>query len=79
MLAARLSTGKAYTSLEFAVRWATGKSHGKLSPMNAMYFEAAAPNAPRPPRLDPQDIFTTLFGSITGGGGTPAPTRTPSR
>jgi hypothetical protein len=66
ILAGRLSTGKAYASLEFAVRWATGKSHGKISPMNAMYFEAAAPNAPRPPRLDPQDIFNTLFGNITG-------------
>src|SRR6188474_431 len=70
ILASRLSTGKPYSSLEFAVRWATGKSHGKLSPMNALYFDAAAPNGRRPPRLDPQDIFTTLFGSITGGGGT---------
>jgi hypothetical protein len=71
VLAAKLSAGKPYNSLEFAVRWATGKSHGKISPMNAMYFDAAAPNAPRPPRLDPQDIFNTLFGSITGGGPTP--------
>ena len=70
ILATRLSTGKAYASLEFAVRWATGKSHGKLSPMNALYFDAAAPNGPRAPRLDPQDIFNTLFGNITGGGGT---------
>ena len=68
VLAGRLSTGKAYQTLEFAVRWATGKSHGKISPMNAMYFDAATPNAPRPPRLDPQDIFNTLFGDITGGG-----------
>ena len=28
--------GKAYGSLQLAVRWATGKSHGKLSPMNAL-------------------------------------------
>jgi hypothetical protein len=40
VLATRLSTGKAYTSLELAVRWATGKSHGKLSPINAMYFHS---------------------------------------
>ena len=51
------------------MRWATGKSHGKISPMNAMFFDAAAPNGPRPPRLDPQDIFKTLFGDITSGGG----------
>ena len=68
VLATRLSTGKPYNSLEFAVRWATGKSHGKISPINAMYFDAVAPYGPRPPRLDPQDIFTTLFGSIMGGG-----------
>ena len=70
VLAGRLSTGKAYSSLEFAVRWATGKSKGKLSPMNAMFFDTASMNAPRPPRLDPQDIFTTVFGNVTGGTGT---------
>ncbi len=68
VLAARLSTGKSYGSLQFAVRWATGKSHGKLSPMNALYF---SDSAPIPPRLDPQDIFTTLFGTpVSGTGGT---------
>jgi hypothetical protein len=70
VLAGRLSTGKAYNSLEFAVRWATGKSHGKIHPINAMYFQATSPYAPIPPRLDPQDIFKTLFGSTmttTGG------------
>ena len=60
VLAPRLSAGKSYGSLQFAVRWATGKSHGKLSPMNALYF---SDSAPIPPRLDPQDIFTTLFGT----------------
>jgi hypothetical protein len=68
LLGARLSSGKAFNSLEFAVRWATGKSHGKLHPINAMYFQAAAPYAPIPPRVDPQDIFKTLFGTpMTGG------------
>lgn len=65
ILADRLSTGKAYPSLQFAVRWATGKSHGKLNPMNALYFQSTSPNTPIPPRLDPQDIFKTLFGSAT--------------
>lgn len=69
VLAARLSSSKAYPSLQFAVRWATGKSHGKLSPINAMFFDAATPNPPLPPRLDPQDIFNTLFGSVTSGTG----------
>src|SRR5438874_2390216 len=68
VLATRLSTGKPYASLQLAVRWATGKSHGKLSPMNALYF---SDSAPIPPRLDPQDIFTTLFGTpVSGTGGT---------
>jgi len=68
VLAPRLSAGKGYGSLQLAVRWATGKSHGKLSPMNALYF---SDSAPIPPRLDPQDIFTTLFGTpVTGTGGT---------
>ena len=66
VLATRLSAGKAYGSLQLAVRWATGKSHGKLSPLNALYF---SDSAPIPPRLDPQDIFNTLFGSITSGTG----------
>ncbi|MFL5304478.1 MAG: DUF1552 domain-containing protein [Polyangia bacterium] len=67
VLATRLSTGKPYASLQLAVRWATGKSHGKLSPINAMNF---SDSGPIPPRLDPQDIFKTLFGSpSTGAGG----------
>ena len=69
VLAAGLSKGKAFQSLQLAVRWATGKSHGKLSALNAMFFQAAAPNAPIPPRLDPQDIFNTLFGNLTSGTG----------
>lgn len=66
VLATRLSTNLPYGSLQLAIRWATGKSHGKISAMNAVYFQSAAPNAPIPPRLDPQDIFKTLFGSISG-------------
>jgi hypothetical protein len=69
VLATKLSMGKAYGSLQVAVRWATGKSHGKLNPMNTMFFQAAAPYAPIPPRLDPQDIFRTLFGTPTGNAG----------
>jgi len=63
MLARKLSAGKARASLEMAVRWATGKSHGRIHPINALNFEAQAPYSPIPPRLDPQQIFTDLFGS----------------
>jgi hypothetical protein len=72
VLASSLSKDKSYGSLQLAIRWATGKSHGKISPMNALYFQATAPNAPIPPRLDPQDIFDTLFGKLSGGTGSSA-------
>ncbi len=68
VLAAKLSAGKARNSIEVAVRWATGKSHGLIHPINAFNFEAKAPNAPIPPRIDPQQIFTDLFGSVMPSG-----------
>jgi hypothetical protein len=63
VLAATLSAGKPRASIEVAVRWATGKSHGLIHPINALNFEAKAPNSPIPPRLDPQQIFKDLFGT----------------
>jgi Protein of unknown function (DUF1552) len=51
-------------SLQFGVRWATGKSHGLLSPINSAVFEDSKSITPLPPRLDPQQIFTDLFGSL---------------
>jgi Protein of unknown function (DUF1552) len=48
-------------SLEIAVRWATGKAHGLLSPMNCLNFENAAGFKPIPPRLDPVQIWNDLF------------------
>jgi hypothetical protein len=51
-------------SLQFGVRWATGKSHGLLSPINSATFEDSKNLTPLPPRLDPQEIFTDLFGSL---------------
>lgn len=63
VLAGRLSAGKARASIQVAVRWATGKSHGLIHPINALNFEAEPPHAPIPPRLDPQQIFNDLFGS----------------
>jgi hypothetical protein len=64
VLATRLSVGKKKQSLQLAVRWATGKSHGLLSPINSQNFENASPYNPIPPRLDPQMIWTDLFGSL---------------
>lgn len=67
VLAPKLSMGKKFDSLQLAVRWATGKSHGLVSPINAANFQATAPYAPIAPRLDPQQIFTDVFGSLTPG------------
>jgi hypothetical protein len=69
VLAERISIGKSRRSLHMAVRWATGKSMGRLHPMNAANFEASAPHAPIPPSLDPQAIFKSLFGSLDPAGG----------
>ncbi|WP_437976716.1 DUF1552 domain-containing protein [Sorangium sp. So ce295] len=68
VIASRISGGqKAKASLEIAVRWATGKSHGLLSPMNIANFENDAPYSPIPPRIDPVEIFTDLFGTLNPG------------
>jgi hypothetical protein len=53
-------------SIEIAVRWATGKSHGLISPINALNFEDNAEFSPIPPRLDPVQIFGDLFGTVSG-------------
>ncbi|HKY39120.1 MAG TPA: DUF1552 domain-containing protein [Polyangiaceae bacterium] len=54
------------TSLQMAVRWATGTSNSKLAPQNALNFAEAAPHLPLPPDLDPQKIYQDLF--MQGGG-----------
>jgi len=67
VLAPRLSAGKPLPSLPMAVRWGTGKSHGKVTALDTCTFEGADPFRPIMPRLDPVDIWKTLFN-------TPAPT-----
>jgi hypothetical protein len=69
VLATRLqaATPRARRSIEIAVRWATGKSHGLISPINALNFEDNPQFSPIPPRLDPQQIFRDLFGTATPG------------
>lgn len=68
VLATRLGKGKAKSSVQMAVRWATGKSHGLLHPMNALNFEDSTSFDPIPPRLDPVEIYTDLFGSLDARG-----------
>ncbi len=72
VLAKRLSEGKARASIELAVRWATGKSHGLLHPINSMIFADDDRFSPISPRLDPVQIWTSLFGSLEGDGDTAA-------
>ena len=67
VLAGKISAGKKKPSIQAAIRWATGKSHGLLSPINSLNFEANAPYNPIPPRLDPQEIWKDLFGSLSPG------------
>lgn len=68
VIASRLqaATPRSRKSIEVGVRWATGKSHGLISPINALNFEDNADFSPIPPRLDPAQIFTDLFGSLPG-------------
>jgi hypothetical protein len=64
-----MATRKPRGSLQMAVRWATGKSHGLLHPINAANFEDSKALTPIPPRLDPQEIFTDLFGALSPDSG----------
>jgi hypothetical protein len=68
VLSKTLSAGKKQPSLQMAVRWATGKSHGNLSPINCATFDATN-NTPIQPSLDPQKIFTDTFGGLTATSG----------
>lgn len=69
VIARRISTGqKPKASIEIAMRWATGKSHGRLHPINAMNFEDNGTFEPIPPRIDPVKIWEDLFGSLDPNG-----------
>jgi hypothetical protein len=75
VIATRISAGKKpKASIQMAVRWATGKSHGLLHPINSLNFEDNSGFNPIPPRLDPVQIFQDLFGrTMTPPGGGPDP------
>lgn len=69
VLASTLSAGQAFPSLQLAIRWATGRAGGVMHPLNTPNYANDQTFTPIPPRLDPVDIFSTLFG---GDGGTPS-------
>ena len=72
VLAPLVSAGKARASIEVAVRWATGKSHGLLHPINSLTFANDGKASPIPPRIDPQEIFDSLFGGLNPDDGAAA-------
>lgn len=64
VIAKTASNGLPRPSIEMAVRWATGKSHGNLHPINSLTFSDDGKASPVPPRIDPQEIFDILFKSL---------------
>jgi hypothetical protein len=65
VIASRLAPmGYSRASIQLAVRWGTGKSHGLLHPINAANYEDNEAFDPIPPRLDPQEIFDSFFGTL---------------
>lgn len=72
VIAKHASAGKPRSSIEMAVRWATGKSHGNLHPINSLTFADDGKASPIPPRIDPREIFEVLFGSLEPSDGGPS-------
>lgn len=64
VIANRIGGDTPLKSLQIAIRWATGKSHGLLHPINALNFEDNGRFNPIPPRLDPQQIWNDMFGQL---------------
>ncbi len=67
VIAELASQGKPRASIELAVRWATGKSHGRLDPINSLNFANDGKASPISPRIDPVEIFNSLFGGLQAG------------
>ncbi len=64
VLAPRLSAGQRLNSLQLAIRWGTGKSHGLPSPINIANYADTPTFDPIAPQLDPVQIWENLFGAI---------------
>ena len=69
VLSPRLTAPGALSSLELAVRWGTGRMHGRATPSGVVSFANDPLFTPRPPALDPVAIWKTLFGSLDPGSG----------
>jgi hypothetical protein len=63
VLAPTLSKGLERDSLQLAVRWGTGRSHGVMSPINIANYADDGHATPIAPWLDPQEVWQTLFGT----------------
>jgi hypothetical protein len=64
---AQEATRKISGGLQVAVRWATGKSKGRLHPINAANFADDGNATPIPPAVDPVAIYNDLFGDLNPG------------
>lgn len=64
VIAGLVGMGYTRASIQMAVRWGTGKSHGLLHPINSAHFEDNESFDPIPPRLDPQAIFDSFFAGL---------------
>ncbi|HYJ10015.1 MAG TPA: DUF1552 domain-containing protein, partial [Polyangiaceae bacterium] len=64
VLAPRLSAGQRLQSLQLAIRWGTGKSHGLPSPINIANYADTPTFDPIAPQLDPVQIWENLFGTL---------------
>jgi hypothetical protein len=67
VLATRLSPGYQLPSLQLAIRWGTGKSHGLPSPINIANYADSPIFEPLSPRLDPVGVWQQLFGNANLG------------
>lgn len=61
VVAPTLSAGKPFASLQFAVRWGTGKCRGKVSPYDILNFANTNSFDPIAPSIDPVAIWNSLF------------------
>lgn len=61
VLAPTVSAGKAFASLQFAIRWGTGKCQGQVSPFDILNFANTAAFEPIAPSIDPVAIWNSLF------------------
>ena len=75
VIASRFAGQFSKPSVQMAVRWGTGKSHGLLHPINSANFEDNDNFDPIPPRLDPQAIFESFFSTLDPDDGAEAAAR----